>query len=167
MIAAKIEEIYPPCNQKYLNICDNAYTMEELLKMESEILIALNFNLNTPTLYSLLSLLNCEMNLNKIHFYLALYILENSLLEPNIYKHSLYVITLASVYIVTKIYGFKELEASIISKAGNFVDEVKSCGKELFIIMKRNEKISLKAMKKQFSTVELCQVSRYRLEQGN
>lgn len=46
MIASKIEEIYPPQIKDYVYICDYAYSKEKILEKESEILEALEFNLN-------------------------------------------------------------------------------------------------------------------------
>lgn len=44
LIASKIEEIYPPIVRDFVFITDNAYTKEEILKMERKILTVLDFN---------------------------------------------------------------------------------------------------------------------------
>jgi cyclin B len=45
LISTKYEEIYPPTVKDYVYITDNAYSKEEILKMESHILITLDFNI--------------------------------------------------------------------------------------------------------------------------
>jgi len=45
LISTKYEEIYPPTVKDYVYITDSAYTKEEILKMESHILSALDFNI--------------------------------------------------------------------------------------------------------------------------
>lgn len=44
-IAAKFEEIVTPRLKRYVEISDKAYTADELLIMESEVLMTLNFNI--------------------------------------------------------------------------------------------------------------------------
>lgn len=38
LVASKFEDIYPPETKELCYLCDNAYTKEEILKIESEIL---------------------------------------------------------------------------------------------------------------------------------
>lgn len=45
MIVGKYEEIYPPILKDYVAVCDNAYTKEQILDMEAQILLSLNFDL--------------------------------------------------------------------------------------------------------------------------
>ena len=45
LITTKYEEIYPPNLKDFVYITDNAYTKEEILEMESDILCVLDFNL--------------------------------------------------------------------------------------------------------------------------
>ncbi len=44
-IACKYEEIYPPDVKDFVYVCDRTYNKEEILDMESKILIAIEFNL--------------------------------------------------------------------------------------------------------------------------
>lgn len=45
LIITKYEEIYPPTVKDFVYITDNAYSREEVLEMESEILQTLDFDL--------------------------------------------------------------------------------------------------------------------------
>ena len=56
MLVGKYEEIYPPNISEYVTICDNAYTKEQILEMESSIILALEFNLVRPTSFEYLNL---------------------------------------------------------------------------------------------------------------
>ena len=49
MIVGKYEEIYPPVLKDYVTVCDNAYSKEQILEMEAQILLSLNFDLVRPT----------------------------------------------------------------------------------------------------------------------
>ena len=52
MLASKYEEIYPPEIRDYVYICDNAYTRDQILKMEQTMLDKLNYTLSLPTCWS-------------------------------------------------------------------------------------------------------------------
>lgn len=50
LIATKYEEIYPPDLKDLLNVSENKFTKEEVLKLEFEILSTLEFNFFAPSL---------------------------------------------------------------------------------------------------------------------
>ena len=54
MIAGKYEEIYPPGVADYVYITDHAYTKEELLDMECDILNKLQFGIHFTSAYRFL-----------------------------------------------------------------------------------------------------------------
>ena len=56
MLIGKYEEIYPPILKDYVTVCDNAYTNEQILDMEANILLTLKFDLVRPTSLELLEL---------------------------------------------------------------------------------------------------------------
>ena len=49
LLASKYEEIYPPSVDEFVYISDNTYTRDEVLRMETRVLKALNFNLTAST----------------------------------------------------------------------------------------------------------------------
>ena len=49
LIATKYEEIYAPEVKDFVYISDNAYTCDDILKMEYHILKALDFEITTPS----------------------------------------------------------------------------------------------------------------------
>lgn len=54
LIAAKYEEISPPHTEEFCYITDNTYTKQEVVKMEADVLKALNFEMGNPTVKSFL-----------------------------------------------------------------------------------------------------------------
>jgi G2/mitotic-specific cyclin-B, other len=58
LIASKYEEIYAPEVRDFVYITDKAYTKEEILKMEQQILMTLDFNITTPSPYRFLERYN-------------------------------------------------------------------------------------------------------------
>eukprot|EP00897_Mesotaenium_endlicherianum_P008882 jgi/Mesen1/8021/ME000426S07164 len=51
LLACKYEEIWAPEVKDFVYITDNAYTREQILAMEKQMLNTLNFNLSVPTAY--------------------------------------------------------------------------------------------------------------------
>lgn len=46
LIACKYEEIWPPQIKDYIHMCDNAYSKDDIIKMELSILSELDFNID-------------------------------------------------------------------------------------------------------------------------
>lgn len=55
MIVGKYEEIYPPVLRDYVTVCDEAYSKEQILDMEAQILLSLRFDLVRPTSFEFLN----------------------------------------------------------------------------------------------------------------
>ena len=53
-MAAKYEEIYPPELKELVFIADKAYTEKEILAMENDIALALDYQLTVPTIHTFL-----------------------------------------------------------------------------------------------------------------
>ncbi|XP_036030425.1 G2/mitotic-specific cyclin-B3 [Onychomys torridus] len=54
MIAAKLEESYPPSLPEFLYICEDLYQQRDMTSLEMNILKTLNFDINIPTAYNFL-----------------------------------------------------------------------------------------------------------------
>lgn len=54
MISTKYEEIYPPNLDDLLSVSENKFTRDEVLKMEMDMLVTLQFNITTPSAYRFL-----------------------------------------------------------------------------------------------------------------
>ena len=54
LISTKYEEIYPPDLKDLLTVSENKFTKAEVLKMEQQILITLQFDLTSPSSYRFL-----------------------------------------------------------------------------------------------------------------
>lgn len=54
LIATKYEEIYPPELKDLLNVSENKFTREEVLVMEKQMLITMQFDVTSPSAYRFL-----------------------------------------------------------------------------------------------------------------
>lgn len=73
LISTKYEEIYPPELKDLLSVSENKFSRAEVLKMEREMLMTLQFDVTTPSAYRFLERfrkLAITLNDDKI-FYLA------------------------------------------------------------------------------------------------
>ena len=70
----KYEEISPPHAEDFCYITDNTYTKQELLKMESDILKLLQFELGNPTIKTFLRLYADWIKSSYFLLYLAIHL---------------------------------------------------------------------------------------------
>lgn len=87
-IAAKFEEISPPELHDWVYITDNAYTKEDVLKMECTMLTALSFQIMVPTAAHFFESLQKANGCNTVHREVAQYLLELSFLDVGMLKYS-------------------------------------------------------------------------------
>ena len=81
LIITKYEEIYPPLLKDFIYISENAYTANEILEMEKQILFALDFDVSLCTAYRFLERFSKLAKIDDVTFYLSHYILELGLLD--------------------------------------------------------------------------------------
>ena len=53
-VIVHVQELTPPLVDDFLYLCDDAYTHEEMLKMERDILHTLDYDINIPVAYRFL-----------------------------------------------------------------------------------------------------------------
>ena len=101
-IASKYEEIYAPSAKDLIFMTDNAYKIEEMIKMENEILGVLKFELTFPTSLRFLELYGDFLNLDEINLFRCYYLNEVSLICYNLCGVCPSLIACACLYINLK-----------------------------------------------------------------
>ena len=129
-IACKYEEIYPPKSKDLITMTDNAYQIEEMIKMENEILGLLEFDLTFPTSLRFLEIYGEFLNLDEINFFRCYYLNEVSLICYNLCGYCPSLIACACLYINLKsnlrlFKGYNEEELFKIT--GYEKTEINSC----------------------------------------
>ncbi len=107
MIIGKYEEIYPPLLKHYTKLCDFAYTREQFIQMEFNILKVINFKLTNTTSFQFLQLIQQKLNLCQRAMFFSQYILEEAMLNPFFYLYSNLEICCGALYLVCKIFKRK------------------------------------------------------------
>jgi hypothetical protein len=164
MLVSKYEEIYPPLTKEYVAVCDNAYTKEEILSMETRVLMSLEFDLNQTSTYAFLQHFQLRLNMAPKALVFARYILEHALLDPLALKYSNLATAAGAVFLVNKIFKIDNWKANF--EEVTLVPEpvAKACAKELYQVMQKVDTSNLTALKRKFASAELFEVSKYRVE---
>ena len=174
LIASKYEEIYPPEIKELINMTDNAYSKNQVIKMENEILDAVHVNISFPTSLKFLEIFKNKLNLSKNNFYSCLYFIEISLID---YKSSFFSPSLiASTSLLFNLMnknGINELEydeKSIFNLTGYNKSDMKDCFDCLNNAIKNLEKIGSKynSIRRKFKQDKFLNVSnkKYYIEEN-
>lgn len=87
LLASKYEEIYPPMIKDCVYVTDKAYSREDILEMENEILTKLNYNISEPTGYPFLRRFLFITGATALMETAAHYYMDRMLQEPDYLKH--------------------------------------------------------------------------------
>ena len=162
LISCKSHEIYYPQQNKLIEMTDNAYTKEEMLKMENEILKKLNFYIVCPNPIDFYNILSKMFGFEKKHYCLGNYFIESALVYYQILKYSSSVIASSCAYLVMKYYrinGYQKLYNNFILNEQNPEDVIKDAAKEIYILVENLAKSKFKSVKKKFASAQYENVS--------
>ncbi|CAH0726222.1 unnamed protein product, partial [Brenthis ino] len=101
-IASKFDERIPPLVDDFLYICDGAYTLSQLLKMEMNILRVIDFDLGVPLSYRFLRRYARCARVSMPTLTLARFVLEQCLLEYGLLSHSDSKMAAAALYVALR-----------------------------------------------------------------
>jgi Cyclin, N-terminal domain/Cyclin, C-terminal domain len=110
LIASKYEEIYPPEVRDCVYITNRAYTRQEVIDMEANILKVINFKLSSPTAHPFLLRFLFITKASPNVSYAAAYYLERVLQEHDLLKYRPSHLAAAAVYLALKYPSLYETE---------------------------------------------------------
>ena len=102
LIACKYEEIYPPIVKDFVYITDNAYTKEEILEMEREMLMALDFDIQITSCYRFLERYAKIQKADTLIFNMSRYLMELALVHYKMTKFRSSNIAASALYLSLK-----------------------------------------------------------------
>lgn len=162
LISCKSHEIYYPNHDKLIDMTDNAYTKEEMLTMENEILKKLNFFVVCPNPIDFYNILSKMFNFEKKQYFLGNYFIESALINYQILKYSSSVIASSCAYLVMKYFrinGYQKLYNNFIINEQYPEDTIKDAAKEIYTLVDNLSKTKLKSVKKKFGLTQFENVS--------
>ena len=162
MIACKHEEIDLPKIEDFIYITDNAYVKEEVIKMEEDVLIKLNFSFLYPSPIKFFEYLSLHFNFSKKHHMMGKYLMETFLLDVKNAKYKPSIISCACAYIVMKFFKMANYHESYSKKfyvLEETVDKysehnIKECAKDICLFVDNINKTNFQACLKKYSKPE-------------
>lgn len=164
LIACKYEEIYPPTLKEFVAICDRAYTTSEILDMEANVLLTLDFELTHSSSLRFLERYSQIAEIDQKATFFAKYLLETVLLEYSLLKYKNSLLAAGAIFLVNKIFKKLGWTPELQSHTGYSEADVKPCAKDIYFTMQNSEKMVLHAVKRKFSSAKYMEVSKYRIE---
>lgn len=137
LIACKIEEIYPPEVRDCVYITDYAYDRDEVLKMEVDILTALNYDLVVPTGFHFLIRYLTHIKASEHTKCLAHYYSERNMQEADFLKFKPHVVAASCVYLALKQQAIHSLSneqiwhKSLVEETGLLESDLVECASKL------------------------------------
>ena len=135
----------------------NAYTTEEIAKMENTILKKLSFNIIAPSQLDFYNIISKAFKFDKKQYLLGKYFLETYLICYESVKYPASVVGVSCAYIVMKFFKFinyNELYSKDLINSSNPQKSIKEAAREICFIMKGIDSSRLSAVKNKYSTNE-------------
>jgi cyclin B len=135
----------------------NAYTTEEIAKMENTILKKLSFNIIAPAPLDFYNITSKAFKFDKKQYLLGKYFLETYLICYESVKYPASVVGVSCAYIVMKFFKFinyNELYSKDLINSSNPQKSIKEAAREICFIMKGIDSSRLSAVKNKYSTNE-------------
>ena len=162
LIACKSQEIYYPHLNKFIMTTGGAYTKEDIIMMENEILKVLCFNIIYPTSNDFYNILSKLYNFDRKQYFLGQFFLENALIDYQMIKYSPNIIAASCIYIVMKLFKIEDygkLFNSLIINVNNPKNTIKEVAKEIFLLVDNISKSRLNSVKNKYNLSKFENIS--------
>lgn len=168
LISCKEHEITSLKLHEIAFLTANAYTTEEIAKMENTILKKLSFNIIAPSQLDFYNIISKAFKFDKKQYLLGKYFLETYLICYESVKYPASVVGVSCAYIVMKFFKFinyNELYSKDFINSSNPQKSIKDAAREICFIMKGIDSSRLSAVKNKYSTNENLNVAQLLEEQ--
>lgn len=162
LVASKYEEIYAPEIRDFIYMTDNAYSKDQVLELETDILRALDFNVTAPSPYRFLERFLKLSQSDDLIANFSRYILELSLLQTDFYRWRPSLLASSAVYIARKVLKRQEPWSPLMAQQTGFDERaVRACSKDLCLtIHKAPSTQEFQAIYKKFLMPRFMEVSK-------
>lgn len=163
LIASKYEEIYPPIVSDFVYITDNAYTREEILKMEERMLTALQFGVHFTSPNRFLERFLSLKNASETEKNVAAFMLEGVLIQYSMLVYKPSVLAAGALYLASKLCFSKEPWSNRMASVTYLQEKtLRKCAKDIYeLVLLRNidDSNKLRAVFNKFSATKYGGVS--------
>ena len=156
LIASKYEEIYPPIVTDFVYITDNAYSKKEILEMEEQILVSLEFSIHFTSQHRFLERFFYLKDSTESERNFAQFLVEGCLININMMKYTYSVVAASALYLASKLCYSKEPWSNKLAQITHLQEgTLRSCAKEMYqqvLLRNIDENSKLKAVFNKFSS---------------
>ena len=168
LIACKYEEIYSPEVFDFVYITENSYDKKDIINLELEILVLLEFNVTVPTSNSFYEIISSSLSFSTQEFFLGKYLLEMFLLDYRSLKYKPSEIANTVCFIIFSHRRNNDVEY-LNEKANEFIynytnNEMsyKDCSRDISFLLEYLDSTQLLSVKKKYLTPACHRVGRVR-----
>jgi len=152
LIASKVDERIPPMVDDFMYVCDDAYTRDQIMRMERKMLGVVGFDLGFSLSYRFLRRYGRVCKVTMPVLTLGRYILESSLMEYQMnVELSESKLAAAALVLAFKIKGIEGWEKTLSYYSGYNIDQLESTTLSLLAMLKKPTKDNLKTVKSKYS----------------
>lgn len=159
-MSAKYEEIYPPELRDLVYITDRAYNKQEILEMETAMLVAFDYKLTVPTIHSFLCRYLKAAHADRQMVQLSCYLAERSLQEYMLIKHLPSVLAASAVLIARKTLKRHPWSPTLVKYTGYDEEHLAVCVEELGNVVIDAEHAPQLAVYKKYSSPKFGAVAK-------
>ena len=163
LLASKYEEIWAPEVRDFVYISDKAYTRNQILVMERDMLNTLNFKLSVPTAYPFLCRFIKANGAEKEQALLVSFLVELSLPEYNMLRYAPSQLAAGAVYASNEIMGKQPWGHTLMRHTRYTKEEVQQVAQDMGRLMRKAPSASLVAVFKKYSHSRFCEVASHRV----
>lgn len=169
LIASKYEEIYAPEVKDFVFITDKAYTRQEVISMELEILNTLEYNLTMPSANRFVEMYHHFIGYNQLVLFFSLYLLDLSIVEYKMLKYKGSLLAASVLYVASKLLHKEnivyndsiDIDSTKLYELSEYSEEeIKECAKEVCLIYDYSDKTGLLGIKKKYSLPKFQEVAK-------
>jgi hypothetical protein len=149
---------------EFVEATDGAYSKDDLLRIEKDILKITNYNLLPPSQDDFYNIISKSFGFNEKQYYLGKYFMENSLIDYKMIKYSPSVIAVSCSYIVMKFFGisnYKKLYSTSIIHEKCPQKIIKDTARELCFLVKNLNSSEFKSIKEKYLSEKYYKVAEY------
>jgi len=150
-VASKFEEMRPPDVNDFVYITDSAYTKEDILIMECQMLTTLGFHVAGPNVAHFLEILHRANGRDELARQVAQYAVELSLVELNMVRHTPSHLAAAAMLVSNEVLGRHPAWPTALAHQSRHGERaLRSCAQELRALLRGAASTSLQAVRRKF-----------------
>lgn len=150
----------------YIYICDYAFSRDNILEMEGQILMEIGFEFSQSCFYDFLEFFQEKLQMEFKTFCFVQYILEMSFLDVRCKKYKGIEAVVGAIFLVRKIFKIGNYDSKLQELCELDQKKVKFCARDLFLSLQKIDSSSFNSVKRKYADEELCEVSKFKIQQG-